>query len=72
MAECWCPQIKVGGQVTESRNWNHCCPEHGLGSDWYESDEQVEKRRQQNERLRDLQAQARAARAQHHDGEPHA
>ncbi len=59
---CLCGRIKIGSTVTENRNWNPDCPEHGTESEWWRSPEQVEKRRQQNERLRDLQRQAREAR----------
>ena len=59
---CSCAHVKVGMTVTESRNWNPDCPEHGTQSDWYLSPEQVAKRREQNERLVDLQRRARAAR----------
>jgi len=60
---CTCGRIKVGGEVTEQRNWSPECEEHGLGSAWYASAEQVERRRAQSDRLRDLQRQAREARA---------
>ena len=60
---CKCGRIKVGGQVTESRNWNPDCPMHGLDSAYWKSPEQVAKREAQNSRLRDLQRQAREARA---------
>lgn len=43
-------------------NWNPDCQDHGLKSAWYCSPEQVERRRIQSERLRDLQRQAREAR----------
>ena len=26
--ECLCPEVKVGGQPTGSRNWNPKCPVH--------------------------------------------
>ena len=59
---CSCSRIRIGRQLTEHRDWNPDCPEHGLGSDWYQSDEQIAKRRVRSERLRSLQAQARKAR----------
>lgn len=62
VGNCTCGRIKVGMTVTENRNWNPECAEHGVASDWWKSPEQVEKRRVENERLRELQAQARAAR----------
>ena len=60
---CRCGRIMLGSEATEHRNWNPDCPEHGLESDWWKSSEQVEKRRVDSERLRNLWAQARAARA---------
>ena len=62
MSGCVCGHIKIGSEVTELRNWNPDCPEHGVSSTWYRSPEQMEKRRAQDERLRDLQRQAREAR----------
>ncbi|MDA8358285.1 MAG: hypothetical protein M0Z95_18800 [Actinomycetota bacterium] len=59
---CSCARIRVGPEVTEARNWDPGCPEHGMASAWWNSPEQVERRREQNERLRDLQRQAREAR----------
>jgi hypothetical protein len=53
----------VGNNLTEARNWNPDCDEHGRCSVWWNSSEQVEHRRIQNERLADLQQQARRARA---------
>lgn len=67
---CSCGRIMLGSRPTESRNWNPDCSEHELDTDWWKSPEQVAKRRQQSERLRDLQAQARAARAREFDGTP--
>ena len=61
-SECRCARLCVGMEVTEHRNWNPDCPEHGTESAWWRSPEQVEARRQQNERLRDLQRQARERR----------
>jgi hypothetical protein len=62
MTTCTCPYLKVGGRPTESRNWNPDCAEHGLQSEWFQSDEQKRKREAQSIVLRGLQAQARAAR----------
>ena len=59
---CTCGHVRIGGELTGARNWNPDCAVHGLGSHWYRSPEQVAKRAAQNDRLRDLQAQARAAR----------
>lgn len=55
---CRCSKLSIG----ESRNWNPDCPEHGVGTAWYTSDEQVAKRKAMSERTRDLQRQAREAR----------
>lgn len=60
---CTCGRIKVGSTVTESRNWNPDCTEHGTSSVWYNSPEQVERRKNQNKRLRELQIRARLARS---------
>ncbi len=59
---CSCGRLRVGMHETTARNLNPDCEEHGIESDWYRSPEQVENRRAQNERLRDLQRQAREAR----------
>ena len=59
---CTCPFIKVGGEATESRNWDPECDRHGVKSAWYQSPEQIEKRERDSARLRDLQHQAREAR----------
>jgi len=67
MNDCRCGRIKIGMEVTESRNWNPDCPMHGLESEWYRSDEQSAKRQEQNDRLRDLQRQAREARARYRE-----
>jgi hypothetical protein len=61
-ANCICARIKVGGVPTTARNWNPDCPEHGVGTDWYESDEQQLRRAEQDRNLRDLQRRAREAR----------
>ena len=62
MTTCSCGRISVGGEATDLRNWHPDCGEHGLASEWYRSPAQVSKREVQNERLRDLQAKASAAR----------
>jgi hypothetical protein len=48
--------------VTEQRNWNPDCPEHGTDSTWWKSSEQRAKRDADNERMRDLHRRAREAR----------
>jgi hypothetical protein len=60
--ECRCSRLHVGSTPTDSFNWNPDCPVHGVGTAWYTSPEQVAKRAAQSERVRDLQAQARAKR----------
>lgn len=62
-ASCTCGRLCVGSTVTEHRNWNPDCDEHGTASAWWKSPEQVAKREAQNARSRDLQRQAREARA---------
>lgn len=64
---CRCGRIRVGTTVTQHRNWNPDCIEHGVESAWYKSPEQVEKRAKMNERLRALQAEAKAKRAEARD-----
>lgn len=59
---CTCGRIKIGMEVTEHRNWNPDCVEHGLDSAWWKSPEQVAKRHIDNERLHNLQERAREAR----------
>jgi len=59
---CTCGRIAIGMEVTEQRNWNPDCVEHGEGTDWYNDPERVAKRALYRERLIDLQRQAREAR----------
>jgi hypothetical protein len=68
---CSCASIKVDGHVvpTAPKNWNPDCPAHGVRSPWYGSEAQQDKRDAQNERLRDLYAQVRAARRRAAAGE---
>lgn len=63
MADCTCGWLKVGTYVTDTRTWASSCPEHGLKSAWYKSPEQVQKRKEQEEWLRDLQRRAAEARS---------
>lgn len=58
-ATCTCARLSVG----DSRNWNPDCVEHGLGSEWWNSQKEVARRNAQTARLRDLQRRAREARA---------
>ena len=55
---CICPQLVVGHHLSEARNWKPSCPEHGVESEWWNSDEQKAKRKADSQRLRDLQARA--------------
>lgn len=57
---CICYPLSIEGAPP---NWNPDCPDHGQASEWWRSPEQVERRRAQSERLRDLQRRAREARA---------
>jgi len=61
---CTCGRIKVGWEVTQLRNCNPDCEEHGVGTAWYTEPERVAKRQRDNERLIDLQLRAREARRQ--------
>lgn len=58
---CICGHIKIGSEVTEHRNLDLNCPEHGTESAWWKSPEQKAKRKADNARLRDLQRQATEA-----------
>jgi len=60
--DCTCSRLRVGSELTEVRNWNPDCAEHGVGTEWYTSPEQVAKRQAQNDRLRELQTEARRRR----------
>jgi hypothetical protein len=61
-SDCGCGRICIGREVTEARNWNPDCPEHGVATAWYQSPEEVAYRAEQNASLRKLQLQAREAR----------
>jgi hypothetical protein len=39
---CTCGRIRIGLRVTEHRNWNPDCPEHGTETDFWKSREQIE------------------------------
>lgn len=60
--QCSCGRVFVGMHDTGTTNWRPECQMHGVGSAWYNSDEQVEKRRKQREELVELYAKAREAR----------
>lgn len=59
---CTCGRIAVGMTVTDTRNWNPDCAEHGTASAWWNSDEQQRARATQREHLTDLWRRAREAR----------
>lgn len=59
---CTCARLKVGHTLTESRNWNPDCIEHGEDSAWWHSPEQVAQREADNDSLRKLYALARRRR----------
>jgi hypothetical protein len=60
--DCTCGRIRLGSEITEHRNWNPDCSEHGVYSEWYNSTEQQAKRQEDNAQLRELQAKAREMR----------
>jgi hypothetical protein len=66
---CTCGRLRVGNDLTDLRNWNPDCEEHGRESDWWNSPEEVEARRVQNDRLVEIQEEARRARARARAGE---
>ena len=51
---CTCSYIKVGTTVSDNKNLNPECPEHGYNSVWFNSPEQVKKREARSQRLREL------------------
>lgn len=59
---CCCGRIAIGMTVTDQRNWNPDCVEHGVESAWWKSPEQVAKREKRIERTRGLQQQTREVR----------
>ncbi len=60
---CTCGHIAIGMILTDAKNWNPDCLDHGIHSTWWSDPEQVAARAQQNRRTMDLQARARAARS---------
>jgi hypothetical protein len=56
--------------VTDARNWNQDCAEHGTASAWWNSKEQRAERAARREQLTDLWRRARAARAGYAPLEP--
>ncbi len=61
LPECTCGRIVIGTTVTENRNWNPDCPEHGEKTTWFEG-EGGDYLRAQVEKAIVLQRQAREAR----------
>jgi hypothetical protein len=54
MSECTCSQIMLGTKPSGNLNLDLDCPIHGTDSPWYNSLEQVQKRADRSQRLRDL------------------
>jgi len=52
--QCTCGRIMVGMKPSGNLNLNPDCPVHGTDSPWYNSPEQVERRAERSQRLRDL------------------
>lgn len=36
MAECTCPHVMLGSERTSSRAWSDRCPEHGVGTQYFQ------------------------------------
>jgi hypothetical protein len=34
---CTCPHLLLGGKRLEQRNWGEACPEHGVGSAYFQA-----------------------------------
>lgn len=37
MSSCECPGVRVGGQPTGTRNWSDRCPDHGVGTAYFQA-----------------------------------
>ena len=59
---CTCGRIAVGMTITETRNWNPDCPDHGKASTWWNSEEQVRLREQRRQNLIALWSKVKEAR----------
>jgi hypothetical protein len=59
---CTCSRLRIGTDVSNARAWRPDCPQHGISSSWYQLPEQVMARSERSIKLRQLQAEARAAR----------
>jgi hypothetical protein len=66
-SKCTCSRIKIGTTVSDNKNLNLECPEHGYNSSCYNSPEQVKKREERSQRLRELYDTARKAREKLND-----
>jgi hypothetical protein len=62
MTKCTCSSIQIGTKTSNTKNLNPDCPLHGTDSLWYNSPEQVKKRDERSQRLRELYDAARKAR----------
>ncbi len=62
MTKCTCSYIQIGTKTSNNKNLNPDCPLHGTDSVWYNSPEQVKKRDERSQRLRELYDAARKAR----------
>lgn len=60
--KCTCSYIQIGTKTSNNQNLNPDCPLHGTDSLWYNSPEQVKKREERSQRLRELYDTARKAR----------
>ncbi len=61
---CRCARLKVGGTLTNNREWNPDCVEHGVMSAWWNDPDRVARREAESIRLRDLQLEAARRRAE--------
>jgi len=62
MTKCTCSYLKIGTKTSDTKNLNPECPLHGFESVCYNSPEQVKKREERSQRLRELYDTARKAR----------
>ena len=57
---CVCGELKIGSELTGAKNWDPECEQHGLVSEWWNSDAVRAKREIDSDRLSRLQELARA------------
>jgi hypothetical protein len=58
MNKCTRSSIKIGTKGDSGvKNLNPDCPQHGYNSPWYNSPEQIKRREERSNRLRELYAQ---------------